>query len=127
MTPQRQTIFVADHPKGWGNCMSACLASILDLPISQVIDTCSEEVRSAGFWKPIYDWLRAQGLQMVTTGPNDPMLRGNYSIGIGWSPRGNFKHSVICKDGVMVFDPHPSDAGVLQITSHEIIVPIGAA
>ena len=124
MTPVRQTIFVADHPKGYGNCQSACLASILDLPLSDVIDTTSDEVRDNGFWGPIYDWLADHGLKVVHVGQNDPRLQGQYSIAAGPSPRGPFHHAIICKNGVMVWDPHPSDDGLLEIKMHDLLVPL---
>jgi hypothetical protein len=126
VTPQRQTIFTADHPKGYGNCQSAAMASVLDLPIAEVIDTTSDEVRDNGFWKPISDWLKARGMKMVNVNPSNPLLVGAYSIGYGKSPRGNFNHAVVCKNGVMVFDPHPSDDGVVELNNHDIIMPIGA-
>ena len=124
MIPQRQTIFVHSHPKGWGNCQSAAMASVLGLPLSEVIDTASDEVREKGFWPAIYEWLNDRGLKVITIGPKDDRLNGAYSIGKGPSPRGNFHHAVVCKNGVMVFDPHPSDDGVLEILSHDLILPM---
>lgn len=124
MTPQRQTIFVADNPKGRGNCQSAAMASVLDLPLSEVIDTASDEVRENGFWKSISEWLGERGMKLVSVDPGDERLVGQYSIGTGPSPRGAFHHAVVCKNGVMVFDPHPSDDGVLQLERHDLIVPM---
>jgi hypothetical protein len=127
MTPQRQTVFVATNPKGWGNCQSAAMASVLDLPLDEVIDTASDEVRAGGFWEPIYEWLAGRGLQIVSVQPGDERLKDTYSIAAGPSPRGNFWHAVVCKNGVMVFDPHPSDDGLLEIKRHDMIVPMSEA
>lgn len=124
MIPVRQTVFVADHPKGWGNCQSAALASVFDLPLDQVPDTASEEVRADHFWPPIYRWLADRGLKQISVPPGDERLKGVYSIGVGQSPRGAFKHAVVCKNGVMVFDPHPSDDGVTSFEYHDIFVPM---
>ncbi|MER9937422.1 hypothetical protein [Mesorhizobium sp. M0088] len=124
MIPQRQTIFVADNPKGRGNCQSAAMASVLGLPLDQVIDTASDEVRAGGFWEPIYAWLAERGLKIITVPPGDTRLKGAYSIAAGPSPRGPFYHAVVCKNGVMVFDPHPSDDGLIEIARHDIIVPM---
>lgn len=137
MTPVRQTIFVADHPKGRGNCMSAALASILDLPLAEVIDLASDEVREGprGFFASIDDWLGDRGLKFVSwwDHPNDDeldrsamreALAGRYSIGSGPSPRGPFHHAIICKSGRMVWDPHPSDDGVTRIEHHQLIEPM---
>lgn len=127
MIPQRQTIFVAEHPQGWGNCQSAVMASILELPLSDVIDTTGEAMRAAGFWEPIYHWLAERGLKMISVPPGDDRLKGTYSIGVGPSPRGPFHHAIVCKNGVMVFDPHPSDDGLLEISRHDLIVPMSDA
>lgn len=125
MTPTRQTIFVATNPKGRGNCQSAAMASILDLPLSEVIDTASDECRDGGFWRTINMWLAERGLKLESVDPDDPRLQGRYSIGCGPSPRGPFHHAVVCKNGRMVFDPHPSDDGLIKIESHDLIVPEG--
>jgi hypothetical protein len=127
MTPQRQTVFVATNPQGRGNCQSAAMASVLDLPLAEVIDTASDEVRDGGFWKMIGLWLADRGLKMISVDPHDARLTGTYSIGTGPSPRGDFWHAVVCKNGVMVFDPHPSDDGVRSIERHDIIVPMTEA
>lgn len=126
MTPQRQTVFVATNPDGWGNCQSAAMASLLDLPLDQVIDTADAAVREAGFWHSVGKWLADRGLKIVNVFPEDDLdcLKGKYSIGCGPSPRGPFWHSVVCKNGVMVFDPHPSDDGLLSIERHDLIVPM---
>jgi hypothetical protein len=124
MIPQRQTIFVADNPKGRGNCQQAAMASVLELPLDEVIDTTSDEVRDGGFWPPIYRWLADRGLKMVSVSPKDARLKGQYSIGSGPSPRGKFWHAIICKNGRMVFDPHPSDDGLKRIMRHDLIVPM---
>lgn len=126
MTPQRQTIFVATDERGRGNCQSAAMASLLDLPLDEVIDTASDEVRNGGFWASIDRWLADRGLKIESVYPEDDAnrLKGQYSIATGPSPRGNFHHAVVCKNGVMVFDPHPSDDGLLSIQRHDLFVPM---
>lgn len=126
MTPIRQTEFVATNPKGRGNCQSAAMASILDLRLDEVIDTASDECREAGFWPAIEAWLAKRGLKFkhIFPGDDDAALKGVYSIGSGPSPRGPFWHAVVCKNGVMVFDPHPSDDGLVSIERHDLIVPM---
>lgn len=124
MIPIRQTLFVHTNPKGRGNCMSACIASILELPIDKVIDTTSDEIRSALDWAQcIEDWLEEHDNleMMMVIDPESPKLKGVYSIGCGPSPRGDFHHAVVCKNGVMVFDPHPSDDGCLSFKYHYVI------
>jgi hypothetical protein len=122
MTPQRQTLFVDTNPNGTGNCQSAAMASILDLPLSDVIDTASLEMRARGFWDSIDHWLGGRGLKLEHFVSGDERLKGEYSIGSGPSPRGKFWHAVVCKNGVMVFDPHPSDDGLVSLERHDMIV-----
>lgn len=125
MTPVRQTIFVKDNPEGWGNCMSACLASILDRPLDKVINTCDPKVREKGFWPPIIDWLDNEGYSFEIVFDIKKVL-GKYSIASGPSPRGNFYHAAICYDGKVVFDPHPSDDGLKSIKMYFLITKKGA-
>jgi len=123
MIPVRQTRFVDTDEKGRGNCFSACLASILELPIESVIDSASDEVRQSDDWVGcINAWLEKYNNTKlsIVVDPESTKLKGIYSIGSGPSPRGNFQHSVVCKNGVMVFDPHPSDDGVTQLKFHFI-------
>ena len=126
MTPVRQTIFVATSANKRGNCMGACMASILELPLGVLIDTTSDEIRD-DWYGAIQRWLGDRGLKIVVMRPDDARLAGSYSIGIGPSPRGHFNHAVVCRNGVMVFDPHPSDDGVVRFQRHEMIVPLSFA
>lgn len=103
------------------------MASILDLPLDQVIDTACPEMRAKGFWSEIYRWLATQGLKLKRVDCDDPRLIGGYSIGVGPSPRGEFLHAVVCKNGKMVFDPHPSDDGVASFEYHDIFIPLNEA
>ena len=102
--------------------MQAALASILDLPIEQVVDTTSDECR-ADWGGSIARWLADRRLKIVTRSSSAD-LAGKYSIGCGPSPRGPFAHAVVCKNGRMVFDPHPSDDGILDLHWHEVLEPM---
>lgn len=128
MIPIRQTKFVATH--GAGNCQQAAMASLLELPLDDVIDTACPEMRARGFWESIRLWLADRGLKIVHVWPDDEAfeerLKGQYSIASGPSPRGPFHHAIVCKNGKMVWDVHPSDDGVLAIEKHELIVPMTA-
>jgi hypothetical protein len=100
------------------------MASLLEMPLSAVLDTADAANRAKGFWESIEAWLFEQGLYQEFVGPDNPRLVGCYSIGMGPSPRGNFWHAVVCKSGKMVWDPHPSDDGLLEIKRHQLIFPI---
>jgi len=118
MTPQDQE-FVNIPGVQNGDCMRATIASVLDLPIADVphflakLDTKNEE-----FWDAVFNFLDARSLGMIfRTDGHDPTyavdMEGYHLIG-GPSPRGaGLFHSVVGKDGEIVFDPHPSRAGLL--------------
>ncbi len=106
-----QTIF----GDGKGNCFAACIASILDLSI--------EEVPNFVDLGPIKSWFLAVNDWLVETRRHfylhlETKAAGN---GIGWGyhvmngmgPRG-VMHSVVGFGDVgMVWDPHPSHAGLM--------------
>ena len=111
MTPQTQTIF-SDKSKGiFGNCLSACLASLCDMPISltpyfrgmnnpepaiaKFVDNCG--MKFNGFMNnPTDKWLKEfKGVD-------------GFAIIGGPSPRyNNQTHAVIYRNGKPFFDPHP--------------------
>lgn len=129
MTPLIQTIFGNGEAGAVpGNCMQTAVASLLDLPLDEVPHFVAE----ADWWGSYLNFVRARGLQLtiysdlydaqteyangITTAPigyapNDQLL-----IACGNSPRG-FYHDVIWiggRDGHMVHDPHPSQAGFID-------------
>jgi len=103
MKPVDQGIlYVKDESRG--DCMRACVASILELDPKDVPHFAEDWPRS---W---FAWERARSLFLMT---HDKAPAG-YSIANGDGPRG-VKHSVIHLDGKMVHDPHPSRAGLLSV------------
>jgi hypothetical protein len=85
-----------------GNCFSACIASILEVPLWGV----------PYFWGPrqpcFARWLAGRGLT-ATLYPRAVHVPSGYSIAGGHSPRFVGKmHACIALDGVVVHDPHPS-------------------
>lgn len=100
-----------------GNCASACLASIFEIPIEEVFDGEPGEEgavqrKELGFWHGLKDWLMARGL-MYAAIQHAPY---GYSIAIGPSPRlkiqGSDKpepHACIALDGNLIHDPHPDN------------------
>lgn len=93
MTPVTQTLVGIER----GNCLQACVASLLDLPIEQVPNFC--EARQSGEWfEPFMGWLRERGWTAVyfkpPIGSFEPYLQEVYCIAMGPSPRG-FWHATI--------------------------------
>jgi hypothetical protein len=116
MVGQKQTIFGEGH----GNCFATCLASILELSVEEVPNFCDVDLYPGdnGEWYWAVDaWLGEHfGLSILTFGAaeNEEWLSRGYSILSGRSPRGEFNHSVVALDGKIVWDPHPSDDGLVN-------------
>lgn len=123
-----QTKFTSPDQSVHGNCLAACLASLLELPLEQV-----PALEDAGerWFNVMYEFLQAHGCDYrgtKYTGPSSNRFWWEFllerNIGIdgyfivggksprAWVVRG---HAVIYKDGVMVHDPHPSGAGLLEV------------
>ena len=108
MIPTRQT-----RTGKIGNCFSACLASILEIPLREVpnfVDASTDEQ----FYENAAKWLASHGLYYVQLKPDDPMLAVMFKEGPiyhtieGISPRGGM-HATVGLNGHMVWDPHPPD------------------
>jgi hypothetical protein len=127
MKPVPQTVF------GWpgGNCFSACVASVLELPIDDVPNFM---LSRDSWFEAACQWLNARGFtalyvhhDAVKCGYVDPrplIKAGHYFIVGGLSPRGNHLHCVVEHRGKVVHDPHPSRDGLIGAwTDFIVIIP----
>jgi len=97
-----------------GNCLSACLASILELPLDYVPNFCVD-YSPESWWGEMQKWLNARGVIAIEVELNDHLrmqvVPGMYCVLSGKSPRGEFDHSVVgWAKGTELFyvhDPHP--------------------
>lgn len=138
MKPVKQTKFGFPY----GNCMAACAASILEIPLEDVPDFTADYDASSDdadqdrvFWQAWYAWWRERGYHCV-------MLRGrgieqDLTVIDGWegmpvllggkSPRGEWGHCVVGKMGRykphLVHDPHPDGTGLEQIEDITLLIP----
>lgn len=96
-----------DTSRGNGNCLQAAVASLLDLPLSQV----PHFVRWPDWEIRFMNFMKEHGTP-VTLGPYSGTSTG---IGIGPTIR-DTTHAVVLKDGQMYWDPHPSRDGLLRVT-----------
>lgn len=122
MTPVKQTILHDPENGKFGDCFRACIASLLELPITAVPHFCDQY--NPSWFRELNEWLAPRGYFFLEFGCEDPKgwefwldqcaCGGDlYHTLCGPSPR--FKdasHAVIGKNGKFVFDPHPSDAGL---------------
>lgn len=119
-------------PKQIGNCFSACLASIFEVPLITVPHFGSKiyekfpndpaSARASLYWfRCVNAWLKEFGFYYTTIAiPNQEneisMTRG-YHIIEGMSPRG-FRHAVVGFSGIMAHDPHPEGTGLVKEEYH---------
>jgi hypothetical protein len=123
MMPVDQTTFGV--PKG--NCFSACVASLLHLPITEVPSFCEEALTDgwdgSGWPGNFIQWLHDRGWFPVFTEGKFPKEYGEfYWIAGGPSSRG--PHAVVMSGDSMVHDPHPSRGGIREIEDATVLVPI---
>jgi hypothetical protein len=121
MKPVHQTIFT--HPNG--NCLQACVASILEVEIDQVPNFT---VGDGHWWDRFSSYFGGLGIAPVAIDRANKSVPGEaigvplgYSILTGKSPRGDFNHAVVALDGKVVHDPFPNGAGVIGDLVDEII------
>ncbi len=120
-----------------GDCWAACIASILERPIEdfdlfhELYRAWGEQISTPGAKIP-WEVRSAYPLELVrVTGHAvvrvdsaiERCAPTGYSIANGPGSRGA-DHSCVAFDGRVVHDPHPSRAGLIDITSYEILVRI---
>ena|ERR1043166_9715325 len=149
MKPVLQTVF--DRHKG--NCLSAAIASVLEIDISEVPNF---EVLNGDFISRVNEWLRprgyawfrtiqprlsrGEGLQDVGRLPeagnefvHHPIAEGALCLATGKSPRGERCHSVVGRmvggyNFEMLHDPHPDGEGIEGLPlCIEFLVPLDPA
>ncbi len=119
MKPVYQSIVTPPN----GNCLQACIASILELSLSDVPNFVTHK-----------DWVFALvqfcehlGLRPVFLDRRGGFVGKNmgygqwYSVVSGQSPRGDYLHAVVAYDGEVIHDPYPSGGGKLLSIKDEIV------
>lgn len=115
MKPVDQTAF----GEGKGNCLSAALASILELPLRAVPffhGHLRQQVREMNAWLAPYG-LRAVH-RTLHPGARRPQ---EFYILLGRSPRSN--HAVVAHGRHVVHDPNPSRDGLLRVHGTITLAP----
>lgn len=110
-----------------GNCMAAAIASLLELPLSDVPnfeDMGMTTPKSDRWFESLKDWLFELGFELLIW-DQPVVLKGYYLVG-GKSDRG-FEHQVVYKNGKMIHDPHPDKTGILTFTDQWALLPLNPA
>lgn len=116
-----QTILATD-PKRPGNCLPACVASYLRIPLGRVPHFIEEDTEATtdgseggtGWWFMLLGFMAGFGLWPVMLTSPDDGEPGEVLFVAGPSPRGVF-HQVLYRDGVLWHDPHPSKDGITEV------------
>jgi hypothetical protein len=118
-----------------GNCWTACVASILDLRLEQLVYLQGAYRNAAVKWMRDDEWtwagvfphLHRLGFTLswiLLDDPRFPSARPQgYSIASGEGPQ-EIGHSCVALDGEIVHDPHPEGSGLVRIEQYELLVPI---
>ncbi|HXE63252.1 MAG TPA: hypothetical protein VN519_06900 [Bryobacteraceae bacterium] len=115
---------------GFGNCWQACLASIFEVPLSEVPDW---NAHGEKYWGDEYDrWLAERNLCMmeIAVGHEETTVRTfpGYYIMAARSPRFSGTHAVVCHQGKIVWDPHPlREMGVGDAVDYTFFCPLDPA
>lgn len=119
MTTHTQTL-LAEQVEGIpGNCMQAAVASLLDMQLEAVPHFVLFEDWPAAFRL----WLGGFGYEWQCHAP-DAVVVGRY-IMVGHSVRG-LGHACVAEAGRVVWDPHPSRAGLVSVDEIWLLVPAEA-
>lgn len=141
MRPVTQILFYdpeAPPERQRGNCLTAVVASLLELPIEEVPNFVQDHVDHAdgeddagdwNWWTRLHRFVTEHGHSLAylrnVEAPNavdpavatfpDPDPGEHYTVS-GISPRDpRIHHIVIYRDGEMVWDPHPDRTGLIEV------------
>lgn len=108
----------------YGDCVRACLASILEFPIVSMPNFWRQTQKPIEYWKRTHLWLRnILGVRCVLISIPDEdslfYLEDILCIALGESKRG--EHAVVWKNG-LIHDPHPSRAGLTHKPDHFLLL-----
>lgn len=72
------------------------------------------------WWEALQEWLKLQ--DKVALIKTDGQPDAEYYLGIGPAERGVYHSCIYDKNG-MIFDPHPSRAGLLEVKYYIVLAP----
>jgi len=108
-----------------GNCLAACIASLLEVPITEVpnLETLYA-ISDTYYYEVLWKWLGHLGYEISADdrfkcfhGDESKiefkeLLKDKYYLVSGKSPR-DVQHICIYQNGKLVHDPHPTREGIL--------------
>lgn len=107
-----------------GNCFAACLVNLFaDLAGFDDVPQFEELMPSESWTDAFTAWCAGRDMVALHV-PGHPPFPWRY-IATGPSPRGPWLHSVLYEAGELLFDPHPSGAGVEHVDDVIFFASIG--
>ncbi len=104
-----QPVMQTEFGEPLGNCWQACIASVLEIPLSEVPPPQEDW---ADTWNTVWTWLAARGIGIfVADLSEDYDWPAGIYIVTGKADRG-FGHAVVYESGQLVHDPHPDGTGL---------------
>lgn len=116
--PGGEATNVVNGGRAAGDCMRACVASVLDLDPDYVPHFVQYVEHPSGtdshlWWWALVGFLHVCGWDARYEEDADDPPKG-WALADGISPRGH-AHVVVAYDGEVVYDPHPSRAGLTEV------------
>ena len=106
-----------------GNCLSACVASILELPITAVPNFIDPRDDRDGLWAARLDaWLAGLGWYAVHAPGSSAGAPDEFCIAWGLSVRGR-PHAVVAAGDRIVHDPDPKCTGLETVLGTIFLAP----
>lgn len=116
-----QTEFYDPDNPASGNCVEASIATILDISLQSIPKLIPPNCDVITFWDNVDDFLMTVGMRLKLWHSKD-YPPGRYLVS-GPSVRG-CSHMVVYEDGQLLWDPHPSRAGVLEVRYIHTLEPL---
>ena len=130
MKPVKQEFFNDTDRGVYSDCQRAVIASLLEMPISEVPHFMQEaEGRYQTYWLLVFSFLKKLGFTAITVNRDTILgIRNLHYFVTGRSPRDHNKfHVVVGLNGEIVHDPHPDNTGLADPThdwTYRIIVKL---
>jgi hypothetical protein len=111
-----------------GDCLRACLASILEFDIEYIPNFWEQTEDTHEFWNLLNEWttenIGYKCIPIFLEDAFDDILKDVLCIAIGRTGRGNEEHAVVwCNK--LIFDPHPERKGLVgDPDTYVILIPI---
>ncbi|KKK72438.1 hypothetical protein LCGC14_2903880 [marine sediment metagenome] len=112
-----------------GDCFSACIASILELPLADVPYFMGQtEEEGEEWWGKFEEWALPRGFYPILLNLTTEWRPSGLHVLSGKSPRGNFPHSLVASGkGEIIHDPHPSRDGIDSRDDVVLLIPFDPA